>query len=201
MKKLLIIPLIVISSGLFAQKFQIGLKAGANISNFTNTNIEGLDNKAIIGFHGGGFLSLLFGDHFAIQPEALISTQGTKFQYADNAIEDQTYRLTYLTIPVMLQGRFNGGFYLEGGPQFGFKLNENIPGANTGENFAKNLDLGLGLGLGFHGKSGLGVGGRYVLGLSKVGNFDSGDLNDPKFRNGVIQLSLFYTFLNNKSTP
>ena len=48
------------------------------MSNFTNTSFNNVDNKAIVGLHGGAFLSLLLGDHFAIQPEALISTQGAK---------------------------------------------------------------------------------------------------------------------------
>ena len=101
----------------------------------------------------------------------------------------------------MLKGRFNGGFYLEAGPQFGFKLSESISGANNTENFAKNADFGVGAGLGFHGKSGLGIGGRYVLGLSKVGDFDKSEFADPNFKNGVIQVSLFYTFLNNRDNP
>ncbi len=200
MKKLLVIPLIVLSSTLFAQKFQFGLKGGLNVSNFTNTSFKDVDNKAIVGLHVGALLSLLLGDHFAIQPEALISTQGAKLS-SDAGFDDGNYRLTYLTIPVMLKGRFNGGFYLEAGPQFGFKLKESIPGANNTENFAKNADLGLGMGLGFHGKSGLGIGGRYVLGLSKVGDFTANEFADPAFKNGVIQVSLFYTFLNNKSNP
>lgn len=200
MKKLLVIPLIVLSSGLFAQKFQFGLKGGLNISNFTNTSFNNVDNKAILGLHAGGLLSLLLGDHFAIQPEALISTQGAKLS-SDAGFDDGNYKLTYLTIPVMFKGRFNGGFYLEAGPQFGFKLSEKIPGANTTQNFAKNADFGVGAGLGFHGKSGLGVGGRYVLGVSKVGDFDHNDFADPNFKNGVIQVSLFYTFLNNRDNP
>ncbi|HUQ67506.1 MAG TPA: porin family protein [Flavitalea sp.] len=200
MKNLLIIPLIVLSSTLFAQKFQFGLKGGVNISNFTNTSPNNFDNKAIVGLHGGVLLSLLLGDHFAIQPEALISTQGAKLS-SDAGFDDGNYKLTYLTIPVMFKGRFNGGFYLEAGPQFGFKLSESIPGANTTGNFAKNADLGFGAGLGFHGKSGLGIGGRYVLGLSKVGDFNRDDVRDPSFKNGVIQLSLFYTFLNNRDNP
>ena len=53
MKKLLIVPLIVLSSTLFAQKFQFGLKGGLNISNFTNTSFNNVDNKAILGAHGG----------------------------------------------------------------------------------------------------------------------------------------------------
>ena len=200
MKKLLVIPLIVLSSGLFAQKFQFGLKGGLNVSNFTNTSFKDVDNKAIVGLHAGALLSLLLGDHFAIQPEALISTQGAKLS-SDAGFDDGNYKLTYLTIPVMLKGRFNGGFYLEAGPQFGFKLSESIPGANTTQNFAKNADFGVGAGLGFHGKSGLGIGGRYVLGVSKVGDFEKNDFADPNFSNGVIQVSLFYTFLNNRDNP
>ena len=76
MKKLLVIPLIVLSSGLFAQKFQFGLKGGVNVSNFTNTSFNNVDNKAIVGLHGGALLSLLLGDHFAIQPEALFPHKG-----------------------------------------------------------------------------------------------------------------------------
>jgi hypothetical protein len=200
MKKLLIIPLMVLCSGVFAQKFQFGLKGGVNVSNFTNTSFNNVDNKALIGFHGGAMLSLLLGDHFAIQPEALISTQGAKLKFVDEGVEDN-YRLTYITIPVMAKGRFNGGFYLEAGPQFGFKVNENIPGGGDAENFAKNLDLGIAAGLGFHGKSGLGIGARYIVGISKVGDFDDNDFVDPSFRNGVAQLSLFYTFFNNRSNP
>jgi hypothetical protein len=57
MKKLLIIPLIVLSSTLFAQKFQFGLKGGLNVSNFTNASFNNVDNKAIVGVHGGALLS------------------------------------------------------------------------------------------------------------------------------------------------
>ena len=137
-------------------------------------------------------------ENAAIQPEVLFSSQGAKLENAGN---ESNFKVSYLNIPVMFKYRFNGGFYLEAGPQFGFKLSENIPGANNAENFAKNVDFGVGAGLGFHGKSGLGVGGRYVLGLSKVGDFEENDFADPSFRNGVIQVSLFYTFLNNRDNP
>lgn len=201
MKRLLIIPLIVLSTGVFAQTFQFGLKGGANVSNFTNTSFNNVENKALIGFHGGIMLPLNLGNHFAIQPEALISTQGAKLSSQDGEAFEGDYKLTYISVPIMAKGRFNGGFYLEAGPQFSFKINENIPGGGDSENFAKNLDVGIAGGLGFQGKSGLGIGGRYIVGVSKVGDFDDNDVIDPSFRNGVIQISLFYTFLNNKKIP
>jgi hypothetical protein len=197
MKKLLIIPLIVISSGLFAQNFQLGLKGGINVSNFTGSTFENVDKKALLGFHGGAFLSLLFGDHVALQPEALFSTQGARVSTVNG---DERWRVNYLNVPVNLKFRFNGGFYLEAGPQVGFKLSENIPNQST-EDFAENMDFSVNAGLGFHGKSGLGVGGRYVLGISKVGNLDDDDFDNPRFRNGVAQIFLFYTLFNNRNNP
>jgi hypothetical protein len=197
MKKLLIIPLIVISSGLFAQNFQLGLKGGINVSNFTGSTFENVDKKALLGFHGGAFLSLLFGDHVALQPEALFSTQGARVSTVNG---NERWRVNYLNVPVNLKFRFNGGFYLEAGPQVGFKLSENIPNQST-EDFAENMDFSVNAGLGFHGKSGLGIGGRYVLGISKVGNLDDDDFDNPRFRNGVAQIFLFYTLFNNRNNP
>lgn len=197
MKKLLIIPLIVISTGLFAQNFQVGLKGGINVSNFTGSTLENVDKKALLGFHGGAFLSLLFGDHVALQPEALFSTQGARVSTVNG---DENWRVNYLNVPVNLKFRFNGGFYLEAGPQIGFKLSENVPNQTT-EDFAENLDFSVNAGLGFHGKSGLGIGGRYVVGISKVGNLDNNDFDNPRFRNGVAQLFIFYTLFNNKNNP
>ncbi|MDR6804231.1 hypothetical protein J2Y45_001500 [Dyadobacter sp. BE34] len=53
------------------------------------------------------------------------------------------------------------------------------------------MDISLGAGLGYQSKIGLGVGFRYVAGLSKVGDFSSEEIN-PDFKNSVIQGSLFW---------
>lgn len=192
MKKLLVLPLMIWGMGLCAQQFQLGLKGGLNISNFANASFNNVDQKALLGFHGGAFMSLYFGEHFAIQPEAVFSSQGAKLKRAG---QEDNFRLHYLNVPVLLKYRFNGGFYLEAGPQFGFLLSESVP-ENSVESFAKNLDLAFDAGLGYHSPAGFGVGGRYIAGMSKVGNFDEGDLN-PDFRNGVIQLFVFFTLFNN----
>ncbi|HRE50037.1 MAG TPA: porin family protein [Flavitalea sp.] len=192
MKKLLLIPAILFSLGLFAQKFQLGLKAGANVSNFSGGDFGNIDKKALVGFHGGGFVSFLLGDNFAIQPEVLFSSQGAKLKNAGN---EENFKVSYLNIPILAKYRFNGGFYLEAGPQIGFKVGENVPN-NTINNFAKDLDLSLDAGLGFHSQSGFGIGGRYTAGLSKVGDFNTSAFN-PDFKNGVVQLFVFVTLFNN----
>jgi hypothetical protein len=176
----------------FAQTFQLGIKGGVNVSNFTGGNFENIDKKSLVGFHAGGFVSFFLGDNFAIQPEVLFSSQGAKLESAG---QKQNLKVSYINVPVMLKYRFNGGFYLEAGPQIGFKVNEKTDDMQI-DDFAKSTDLSVAGGLGFHSSSGLGIGARYTAGLSKVGDFDTGNI-DPDFKNGVIQVSLFFTLFNN----
>lgn len=186
MKKIIMILLLVAAiNPVIAQNFSGGLKAGVNITNFTGGSFDNVDKKALVGFHAGGFLSLRLGA-ISLQPEVLVSTAGAKFENADSS-----FRLIYLSVPVMLKYRTEGGFYLEAGPQVGFKLNEDITGQTVGD-FAKNLDLSVGSGLGFQTKGGLGIGGRYLVGLSKVGDFEPSEGVDPDFKNSLIQLGISF---------
>lgn len=195
MKKLLFAALLLVSSQLlFAQGFQLGIKAGANLSNFTGGDFSNVDKKAMVGFHAGAFMGFLLGDHFSLNPEVLFSSQGAKFKSAGS---DENFKLYYINVPVMVKYRFTGGFYLEAGPQVGFKASEDIPNS-TIKTFAKNLDLSVAGGLGFHSESGFGIGARYVAGLSKVGDFDASQGVNPDFKNSVIMVSVFYTLFNNK---
>jgi len=189
MKRLIIIPFIFITSFLFGQ-ISLGLKAGVNISNFSGGDFGTLDKSALVGFHGGGLVHIKFGQ-LVLQPELVFSTQGAKLE--SSGVESD-YKINYVNIPVMLQYEMTGGFYLEAGLQAGLKLDEDIPDASI-EDFAKGSDLAIGLGLGYHSKGGFGIGGRYNVGVSKVGDFDTSNI-DPDFQNSVIQIGIFYTFFN-----
>jgi hypothetical protein len=185
MKKLLVAFVLFVSVHFAeAQTFSIGPKAGLNISNYTGGNIE---SDALVGYHLGGIVNYGFGKVFSIQPEVLFSTQGAKVQ---NNGTKSDFKISYVTIPVMLKFKSNGGFYVEFGPQVGFRSSSDIPD-QTINNFAKNLDLAAGAGIGYQSPIGLGVGVRYLAGLSKVGDF-SGHSIDPDFKNSVIQASLFW---------
>lgn len=168
----------------FAQTFSFGPKAGLNISNYTGGNIK---SQALVGYHLGGILSFGFGKNFAIQPEVLFSTQGAKI---DNDGQKTDFKTNYVTVPVMLKFKTNGGLIITAGPQVGFLTSQNIPD-QTIRNFAKNLDLSAGVGIGYQSRIGLGLEGRYIAGISKVGDF-SGQSIDPDFKNSVIQFSLFW---------
>lgn len=189
MKKVLFLLLFVftVQSG-FAQHFQLGLKAGANISNFTGGDFDAVKKKALVGFHGGLFLRFKFAS-FGLQPEILVSTQGAKIDSL-SAGGTSDWKVTYINVPVMAQLYLNGGFYLEAGPQVGFKLTDDF-GSTTLNDFAKGLDLSAAAGFGYRGKAGFGLGARYTAGLSKVGDFKPSNGVDPDFKNGVIQLSIY----------
>ena len=141
----------------------------------------------MVGFHGGGFLSFSLGA-ISLQPEFLISTQGARIDSVNGSYD---WKVTYAAVPVMFKYRSAGGFYLEAGPQFSFKLSDNVEN-QTIDDFANDLDLSAGAGLGLQTKGGLGIGARYLVGISKVGDFDISERNgiDPDFKNSVFQVGL-----------
>src|SRR5690349_13332973 len=135
MKTFFLALAILLTTGIVqAQKISWGLKAGASITNFTGENFNNVDKKALIGFHGGLFFSFRLGAMY-LQPEAFVSTAGAKFENADSS-----FKLIYLSVPVMLKYRTPIGLFFEIGPQVGFKLSENVSNQTIG-NFAKNLDF------------------------------------------------------------
>lgn len=193
MKRLLLVAAVFTTMAASAQTYQLGVRAGVNISNYTGGDIK---SSSMVGFHAGAFINLGLGKNLSIQPEAIVSTQGAKLEQAGN---EENFKVTYLNIPVMLKYRFDGGFFVEAGPQFGFKLDSNTPDEGL-EDFAKSSDVSGVLGLGIHGKSGLGIGVRYMAGLTKVGDVVDGENIDfdPDYKNSVIQVSIFYTLFNQR---
>ena len=189
MKRMIIIPFILLIAGFVsAQTFQFGPKAGVNISNISNSNYQ---NNTLVGFHVGGFLSFALGKSFAIQPEVLFSTQGTKIDDANTAIKE--FKANYLNIPVLAQLRMPGGLYLETGPQAGILVTAETDG-QTVKNLYQSLDWSWAFGLGFRSKIGLGLGARYNLGLNKVNNSNNTTTIEPNGKNSVIQIGLFFAF-------
>ncbi len=187
MKKLLLAASLLLSVCVHAQ-VSVGLKAGVNVSNFSGGDFDAVEKKALVGFHGGLFFNFALGA-ISLQPEVMVSTQGAKIDSVNGSYD---WRLVYANVPVMLKYRTAAGLYFELGPQFGFKLSEDVKN-ETIENFAKDLDLSAAAGLGFQTKRGLGIGARYLVGLSKVGDFDQTANNpDPDFKNSVLQVSITF---------
>ena len=191
MKKLIIFCFMLVSANCFSQRFtqnilkrlSFGIKGGANYSDFGNANF---DTEGLVGFHAGALVNFKINEHLSIQEEFLFSSQGAKIK--GNLFDEEKIKIYYMTVPILLKYRTNTGIYFEAGPQMGGLIKDNIDG-----DFAKKIDVGVAAGFGYQTKSGLGIGARYIAGLSGVGNFQSSDIK-PDFRNNVIQGGIFYIF-------
>lgn len=191
MKKLLLICLVLVSAKGYSQsilnRLEFGIKAGTNYSNFTDANFP---TDPLIGFHAGATVAFKFTKNFMVQEEFLFSTQGAKIK--GGTLGEQDLKLSYMSVPFLLKYRTNSGFYVEAGTQFGYKLNEEVSGITT-QNFAKKIDMAGAGGIGYQSKLGLGIGARYIYGISKVGDFNATTITN-NFKNNSIQASVFYVF-------
>ena len=179
------------SSSSIAQDVRFGLKAGVN-----SANASGLSSNtsAITSGHIGGMMEALYSEKFALQPEIVFSFQG--FESETEGVSE-TYRFTYINIPVMFRYFPTNGLFLESGPQIGYlntgKLERKSADGNEKidiKDAMRDNDLSLNLGVGFQTKSGWSIGGRYCWGLT---NLVRSEL-DRNFKNQVIQISLGYLF-------
>lgn len=174
---------VVFVTGGYAQSFKFGPKVGLNVSNYTSGDIEA---DALVGVHLGGLLNFGIGQVFSIQPEVLFSTQGAKIKSSG-----YEFKTNYVSVPVMFKARTGFGLYFEAGPQVAFKTGEKNLGSQTISDFANDLDVAGGIGLGYQAGFGLGIGARYVQGLSKVGTLNEATLKGD-VKNSIVQLSLFW---------
>jgi hypothetical protein len=190
MKKLLCICLVLTSANCFSQgllkRLQFGIKGGANYSNYTNADFA---TDALVGFHAGAIVGFKITDRLSIQEEFLFSSQGAKVK--DNLFGEENVKVSYITVPFLLKYRTPMGIYFEAGPQVGIRAKEDLKDTQIGE--FKKMDLAAAGGIGFQTKGGLGIGARYIAGLSKVGDFNISNVKTD-FKTNVVQASVFYIF-------
>lgn len=170
-----------------AQQVIFGVKGGLNIAKMTN--IDRANTRAAI--HLGGFARVGLNGQWSIQPELVYSGQG---YVIDPIIGDNyTVAVNYINLPIMAQYHIIPEFYVEAGPQLGFKVaakvKEDGNSYDVGEGY-KGVDFGLGFGLGYDFDFGLGVGARYNFGLTNAPE------SDNRHANSVAQFSVSYRFGN-----
>ena len=189
MKKISLFTLLVMAGFiLHAQQANFALKGGLNLATWSN-NSSSATYQNRVGFHAGLLSQIHLSPYFAVQPEVVYSSQGTKYRVSN---QEHNLKLNYINIPLMLQAKVGGGLYAQAGPQLGFligtedKVNDVETGFFTTDDFKKN-DVALGFGLGYSGTSPIGVDARYNLGLT---NINMGGNN--KIKNNVLQVGLTY---------
>lgn len=170
-----------------AQRTQIGLKGGLNVSTLTNS--DGGERGSRLGGHAGLLAHIHLSDQLALQPELVYSSQGAKYTVSDG---EHNLALNYINLPLQLQYMFNNGFRIQTGPQVGFlaSVKDRRDGTETGfftsDDF-NTVDVSWSVGLGYLSASKLGVDARYNFGLSNIN-----DARGASVRNNVFQLGLFY---------
>ncbi|HEX8270284.1 MAG TPA: porin family protein [Flavobacterium sp.] len=169
-----------------------GVKGGVNFATVTGGE-DGFDPDSRTSFHVGVVGEFPLDDMISIQAEALYSGQG--FEISDSEVSDDKveYQLDYLNIPILAKVYLFEGFSLEAGPQFSFKVNEEIDSdpnnddGDTNVEIAEDFDIGVSAGVTFLTDMGLFASGRYNLGFQDV-------VEDSNLQNSVFQISLGYKF-------
>ncbi len=162
---------------------RFGAKAGLNVSSLGGDAVYSYDAK--LGFHAGGVLEIPFSDKIIIQPEALISLQGSGGFFQDDL------NFVYLSIPVVAKYNVWDALYIEAGPQVGLLLSNNLDGNTfgTGQNFdeTNGLDLGLTVGAGYRLNENFYFQARFAAGFINA-------IEDVTSKNRVFQVSAVYFF-------
>lgn len=169
----------------FAQSFNLGIEAGANASNLVGSDVSkvGSSLSSKLGFVGGGFLCLNFGNSFGIRPEVLYEQKGTAFSGSTSTTE-----LDYIEIPVLLKfglgtPMFNPAILL--GPAFSWNMLAQSGGTNLSGINSSDIGLIGGVELDFDKFL---VSGRYELGLQNV-------QNGTNAQNGTLTFLVGYSFM------
>lgn len=149
-------------------KFGLGFKIGQNFSTVDNVLVD--HNSA--SYHAGIVSSIGINSVLSIAPEVILSQ--TKLEtsiplttFVSTTIKPETFHLSYLTIPLLLQYKPVKSFLVQAGPQYGILLDQKKDGIDNatmafkGGEFAfvggAKLDLG-----------GFFIYGRYVIGLENI---------------------------------
>ncbi len=190
-------------------KYNLGVKAGLNISNLSYSGGE-LDVSSKSGFFAGVMAEFSFSSKFSLQPEVLYSQQGAKTTYSNKFIENSDYqgtiKLDYINIPLIAKYYLAKGVSIQAGPQIGVLVNaknnykDNFFGYENEDEFdlsdyTHSLDTSINLGLGYQYNNTFYIDTRYNISLSDV--FEDGKADnylDLDMANRVFQISIGYFF-------
>lgn len=180
--------IVAVTNSANAQKFNIGLKAGANLGKISGSSFS---NEYKLSYHAGAFMSFDFNKKIGIQPEVLFS-QNQATTVSSGVIlppNNADYSLNYLSIPLLLRYKFGKVIVLNVGPQYSILLNNNENVVNSGSNAFKQGDFAMVAGLQLDFKY-LRFYGRYNIGLNNINDLSNSD----KWKNEQIQLGVGFRF-------
>ena len=184
MKKLILC--FVLLSGpafLLAQGVGVGIKAGANFSNYSS---DVYSTSSVTKYHVGAYVNINFSEKWGVTPEVLWSSQGAEIEGVGD------FNTDFVTVPILLRWKPVELIFIEAGPQFNFLTNAEIDNDDVKDELRSTttcaaFGAGVSLPLGFNG------GLRYVVGLS-----DLSDNDDVEFKDGTFQIYIGWTLFGPK---
>ena len=164
-----------------AQDLSFGVKAGLNLSSLGGNSSRSYGSKP--GFHAGAVAEIGLTDKFLLQPEALVSFQGS-----GNGITglSNDINLFYLNVPVALKYNVWNELHIEAGPQLSALLGNNIDDFEFYRGTNK-IDIGLFVGAGYRLDDNFYFQLRYNAGFVNA-------IEDVTSKNRVLQVSAVYFF-------
>ncbi len=199
---LLMIPCLV--------KAQFGLKGGLNFANVTKAS--SINNSSRTGFHAGVFLAPPSNSIIGSRTELIYSRQGYDYKSGTNT---GNVNLDYIMLPQYMSINITKYFSIMLGGQMAYLLNakadSTASNSQTGNPYADGImkfynrfDYGYGGGIEIHPVSGLLIGARVNISLSKLYDanaYSSGSANEPPsfipkvdVKNNVFQIFAGWRF-------
>ena len=187
--KLLTLAIVcLLASSAFSQGFKIGVKGGATINKITGKSFS---EQFTWGYHVGGFATINLGK-IGIQPEIMFNQvnvdSSSHFSDIYQFNKVGKVKLSYLSIPVLLNINANKFVTVQVGPQFGILMNKSKTLVQNGKDAFKAGDFSMVGGLQLNITK-LRIFGRYVVGLSNLNDID----NKEKWKSQSIQVGLGLT--------
>lgn len=185
-----LITISTVSAQSWSDNFQIGAKGGINFATVTGDDFDSPDART--SFYAGLLAEIPVTERFSIQPEVFYSGQG--FDITDEPdSQDVEYQVDYINVPLILKFYIIDGLNIHAGPQFGFKINEELdfdPNSDDGDidtDEIKDFDLGLSTGLGYKIGEDFFVEARYTYGFSEV-------IENTDIHNSVLSAGIGFMF-------
>ena len=194
---------VVMSQKASAQEIgRAGFKGGLNVSNLYIDDVT--DENARLGFNLGVYGQVFSSDAFALQPELLFTTKGSRNQYDGFFDQEVKYNLNYIELPVLAVFKLGELVEIHAGAYASYLLSANISYEGDFSNGVdeidkdklKSFDYGLvgGLGVNFGPVQ---IGARYNYGLVKIANSNEAESVIGDAKNSCAQLYVAFN-LNEK---
>ena len=187
MKKLLLFAFL--STCFFAnaqEKLGIGIKVGQN---FSSVNSVAVDRHSA-SFHGGVTFQVGINDKISLVPEVLLSqtklsTNPSIVNLLGSTYNPETYHLSYLMVPLLVQVKPFSNLLLQAGPQYGILIDQKKDGIENAQLAFKEGEFS------FVGGAKVNLGGFFVYGRYVVGLQDISALQDQaKWKTRQWQLGI-----------